>query len=169
MLDLIWEVMPSAHYEEARRAASASLFPSTRLIADIEGDMKFGLSTATGGETRVYEISNELVPVLSMLHSDFHSVDIEVFFVFRWLPDQLGRKSSRRFSKAEAVLYLDMCFSEDLLKDMDVEGQRAVVASCFFKFTEDSLRKYRFDGLDISSFMLALKTEAASIGCLDSR
>jgi len=131
--------------------------------------MKFGLSTDTGGETRVYEIANELVPVLSVLESNFHSAEIEVFFVFRCLPDELGRKSSRRFSKAESVLYLDMCFSEDLLKDMDVERQRSVVASYFFSFTEDSLRKYRFDGLDASSFMLALKREAASIGWLESR
>ncbi|WP_312736870.1 hypothetical protein [Stenotrophomonas sp.] len=161
--------MPSTRYEDARPAAGASIFPSTSWNAAIEGDMKFGLSTDTGGETRVYEIANELVPVLSVLESNFHSAEIEVFFVFRCLPDELGRKSSRRFSKAESVLYLDMCFSEDLLKDMDVERQRSVVASYFFSFTEDSLRKYRFDGLDASSFMLALKREAASIGWLESR
>jgi len=100
------------------------------------------------------------------LESDFHSVGVEVFFVFRCLPDELGRKSSRRFSKAESVLYLDMCFSEDVLKSMDVEQQRSVVAGYFFRYVEDALKKYKFDGLDVSSFMLALKKEAASIGWL---
>jgi len=128
--------------------------------------MKFGLSTDTSGATRVYEIANELGSIFPVLERDFHSVGVEVFFVFRCLPDELGRKSSRRFSKAESVLYLDMCFSEDVLKGMDVEQQRSIVAGYFFKYVEDSLKKYKFDGLDVSSFMLALRKEAASIGWL---
>ncbi|HEL2979585.1 TPA: hypothetical protein UMB92_002442 [Stenotrophomonas maltophilia] len=128
--------------------------------------MKFGLSTDTSGETRVYEIANELVLVFPALESDFQLVSIEVFFVFRCLPDRLGRKSSRRFSKAESVLYLDMCFSEDMLKHMDVEQQRCVVAGYLLKFVEGSLRKYDFEGLDVSAFMLALKKGLVSIGWL---
>ncbi|WP_159094775.1 hypothetical protein [Stenotrophomonas sp. ESTM1D_MKCIP4_1] len=129
--------------------------------------MKFGLSTDTSGETRVYEVANELVSVFPALESNLHLISLEVFFVFRCLPDKLGRKSSRRFSKAESVLFLDMCFSEDLLKDMDVEQQRSVVAKYFFNYVEDSLGKYKFEGLDVASFMFALKREAASIGWID--
>ena len=129
--------------------------------------MKFGLSTDTGGAPHGYEIANEVVSIFPVLELDFKSVEVEVFFVFRCLPEELGRKSSRRFSKAESVLFLDMCLSEDLLKEMDVEQQRSVVAKYFFKYVEDSLKKYKFEGLDVTSFMFALKKEAASIGWLD--
>lgn len=129
--------------------------------------MKFGLSTDTSGATSVYKIANELDSIFSALESHFQSVNIEMFFVFRCLPDEIGRKSSRRFLKAESVLYLDMCLSEDLLKDMNVAQQRSIVASYFFDYTEESLNKYQFKGLDVPSFMAALKKEAASIGWLD--
>ncbi|WP_133434536.1 hypothetical protein [Achromobacter xylosoxidans] len=133
----------------------------------LEGVMKFGLSTDTSGATSVYKIANELDSIFPALESHFPSVKIELFFVFRCLPDGIGRKSSRRFSKAESVLYLDMCFSEDQLKDMDVAQQRAIVAGYFFDFVEASLNKHEFQGLDVSSFMAALKREAASIGWPD--
>lgn len=126
--------------------------------------MKFALSTDTSGATSVYQIANELDSIFPALESRFQSVKIEIFFVFRCLPDEIGRRSSRRFAKAESVLYLDMCFSEDQLKDMDVTQQRAIVASYFFDYTEESLNKYKFKDLDVSSFMAALKGEAASIG-----
>ncbi|WP_241073907.1 hypothetical protein [Achromobacter insuavis] len=129
--------------------------------------MKFGLSTDTSGATSVYKIANELDSIFPVLESHFQSINIEMFFVFRCLPDEIGRKSSRRFSKAESVLYLDMCLSEDLLKDMNVAQQRSIVAGYFFDYTEESLNKYKFKGLDVPSFMAALKKEAASIGWLD--
>lgn len=129
--------------------------------------MKFGLSTDTSGATSVYEIANELDSIFPALESQFQSVDIEIFFVFRCLPDELGRKSSRRFSKAESVLYLDMCFSEDLLSGMDLAQQRSIVSGYFFEYVEGSLIKYKFEGVDVSLFMAALKREAASIGWLD--
>lgn len=53
----------------------------------------------------------------------------------------MGRKSSRCFSKAESVLYLDMCLSEDLLKGMPEARQRAIAASHFFDYVEASLNK----------------------------
>ncbi|MEN5397547.1 hypothetical protein ABE612_08530 [Achromobacter xylosoxidans] len=129
--------------------------------------MKFGLSTDTSGATSVYKIANELDSIFPALASQFPSVEIEIFFVFRCLPDGIGRKSSRRFSKAESVLYVDMCLSEDLLKDMDVAQQRSIVASHFFDYVEASLNKYEFKGLDVASFMAGLKREAASIGWRD--
>lgn len=129
--------------------------------------MKLGLSTDTSGATSVYQIANELDSIFPALEARFQSVKIEMFFVFRCLPDEIGRKSSRRFSKAESVLYLDMCFSEDQLRDMDVALQRAIVARYFFVFVEGALNKHEFQGLDVSSFMAALKEEAASIGWPD--
>jgi hypothetical protein len=126
--------------------------------------MKLGLSTDTSGATEVYLIANELDSVFPAIESRFESTGLEIFFVFRCLPDALGRKSSRRFSKSESVLYLDMSFSEDSLSEMDLEQQRSVVASYFFEYLEDSLKKYKFKDLDIPSFMAAVRDAAVSIG-----
>ncbi len=126
--------------------------------------MKLGLSTDTSGATEVYLIANELDSVFPAIESRFESTGLEIFFVFRCLPDALGRKSSRRFSKSESVLYLDMSFSEDSLSEMDLDQQRSVVASYFFECLEDSLKKYKFKDLDIPSFMAAFRDAAVSIG-----
>ena len=53
-----------------------------------------------------------------------------------------------------------------MLKHMDVEQQRCVVVGYLLKFVEGSLRKYDFEGLDVSAFMLALKKGLVSIGWL---
>lgn len=108
--------------------------------------MKFGVSTDTSGATEVYLIAYELDAVFSVLESEFRTTDLEIFFVFRCLPDALGRKSSRKFSKSESVLYLDMSFSEDSLSGMDLEQQRSVVAGYFFEYLEDSLKKVQVQG-----------------------
>ena len=126
--------------------------------------MKFGVSTDTSGAAEVYLIANELDAVFSVLESKFRTTDLEIFLVFRCLPDALGRKSSRRLSKSESVLYLDMSFSEDSLSGMDLERQRSVVAGYFFEYLEDSLKKYKFKDLDIPSFMAAFRDAAVSIG-----
>lgn len=126
--------------------------------------MKLGLSTDTGRATDVYLIANELGFIIPSLESRFGSVDLELFFVFRCLPDEFGRKSSRRFSKAEGVLYLDMCFSEDVLKHMTVDEQRSIVSSRFFEYLEQSLRKYKFKGLDVPLFIAVVREDATSIG-----
>lgn len=126
--------------------------------------MNFGVSTDTSGATEVYLIANELDAVFSVLESKFRTTDLEIFFVFRCLPDALGRKSSRRLSKSESVFYLDMSFSEDSLSGMDLEQQRSVVAGYFFEYLEDSLKKYKFKDLDIPSFMAAFRDAAVSIG-----
>ncbi len=57
-----------------------------------------------------------------------------------------------------------MSFSEDSLSEMDLEQQRSVVASYFFEYLEDSLKKYKFKDLDIPSFMAAVRDAAVSIG-----
>ncbi|WZB76168.1 hypothetical protein WJ972_09985 [Achromobacter insuavis] len=41
------------------------------------------------------------------------------------------------------------------------------MASHFFDYVEASLNKYEFKGLDVPSFIAALKGEAASIGWRD--
>lgn len=126
--------------------------------------MKLGLTTDRSGATEVYFIANELDAVFSVLESKFRTTDLEIFFVFRCLPDALGRRSSRRFSKSDSVLYLDMSFSEDSLSEMDLEQQRCVVASHVFEYLGDSLKKHKFKDLDVSSFMTAFRDAAVSIG-----
>ena len=42
---------------------------------------------------------------------------------------------------------------------MNVAQQRSIVAGYFFDYTEESLNKYQFKGLDVPSFMAALKKD----------
>lgn len=126
--------------------------------------MKIEKSSDASSLTSIYELSNRLRVVFPEVSGEFPDVDLDIFLVFRCLPDSIGRKTMRRYSKADNTLYLDMSFSEDEFKEMEIEEQEAVVARKLFSYLEESLKKYKFQGLDIAKLMLKFRTAAQSIG-----
>lgn len=122
--------------------------------------MKLGKSTDTSGASDVYGISNRLELMFPEIECEFPGVELEIFFMFRCLPDELGRKTSRRYSKSENVLYLDISFSEDAFSAMTAKEQEVAVATVLFDYLEESLNKYKFKGLDVSNFLGKFKEVA---------
>ncbi len=126
--------------------------------------MKLGKTSDTSAASHVYEISNELDNIFLEIEDAYKKVDIEIFFVFRCIPDSIGRKSMRRYSKKEGVLYLDMVFSEDELKSLSKDEQRVRVSQEFFRFLGESLGKYDFPGLDACKFFCDFRESCKRIG-----
>ncbi|WP_117208046.1 hypothetical protein [Allorhizocola rhizosphaerae] len=127
--------------------------------------MRLGKTSDTGAGY-VREIVDELVPVFERLEAKHPDADVEVFTCFRCLPDALGRKTHRRYDKRDNVLYLDMTFSEDRYVTLSKEEQRRELSHEFYDYLGDSLRKYRFAGLDVDAFLLDLRAELREIGWL---
>ena len=126
--------------------------------------MKLGKTSDTSAASHVYEISNELDNIFLEIEDAYKKVDIEIFFVFRCIPDSIGRKSMRRYSKKEGVLYLDMVFSEDELKSLSKDEQMVRVSQEFFRFLGESLGKYDFPGLDACKFFCDFRESCKRIG-----
>ncbi|HIY67692.1 MAG TPA: hypothetical protein H9830_15610 [Candidatus Agrococcus pullicola] len=126
--------------------------------------MKLGKSTDSSSATHVYEIANRLETTFPYLEQDFRHAELEIFLVFRCLPRALGRKTTRRYAKAENVLYLDMTFAEEELLGLTWSDQESVIADVFFAYLEETLQKYRFAGLDASRFVSRFREVAREQG-----
>lgn len=128
--------------------------------------MRIGKTSDTSSQSLVYELSKEIGAVFATLEQTYAHVDIELFYAFRCLPDSLGRKTMRRYSKSENVLYMDMNFSQDHFKTLSRDAQRYEVSHKFFTFTAETLRKYRVPGLNIDAFLSDLNSMCKEIGWL---
>jgi hypothetical protein len=128
--------------------------------------MKIAKTTDTSSKSAVYEITREIAPVFKELERKYISPQIEIFYAFRCLPDSLRRKTSRRFSKTENVLYMDICFSQDRFQSMTVDEQRYELSHGFYAYTVETLRKYKVPDLDIDAFLSDLNLQCREIGWL---
>lgn len=126
--------------------------------------MKIGKTSDTSALTSVRRISDEIEPAFVVVSSQHADTDLEIFYAFRCLPDSIGRKTFRRYSRSENVLYLDMTFSENELAVMSEEEQRDCVSRFFYDYTYESLLKYKFAGLDVERFMADLDSACEEAG-----
>ncbi|AYH07373.1 MULTISPECIES: hypothetical protein [Pectobacterium] len=115
--------------------------------------MKLAKSSDTSGLTSVAVISDELIPVFDKLEDEFLDVNIELFFVFRCLPDKYERKSNIRRSKKDNTIYFDLTVSEDAYKLLSKTEQRHRLGLSFYEFFCAGLIKYKIDGLDLEGFI----------------
>jgi len=114
----------------------------------------------------VYELRSEVAEAFRVLEAKYREVDLNIFVVFRCLPDSIGRKTRRRFDKAENRLYLDMVVSEGRYELLSKEEQRRDLSHAYYDYLADSLRKYRFPGLRLEPFLDDLRTALREIGWL---
>lgn len=128
--------------------------------------MKFSKTTDASSLSLVYDISDELTPVFDRLERAYAGVDIALWYAFRCLPDALGRRTTRRFSKRDNAVCMDLCFSEDRFKTLSRDAQRHEMSHLFFDYTAQTLDKYEIAGLDKTAFLTDLKDACHAIGWL---
>jgi hypothetical protein len=125
-----------------------------------------GKTTDTSGLSKVSELSDELQPVFERAAEKYALCDIELYFVFRCLPDEYGRKSSVRHVKAERVIYFDLTVSEDRYRNWSVSKQRHALSHEFYTFLGEKMKKYKIEYLDTEEFTSDMGIWLKEIGWL---
>ena len=125
-------------------------------------------TTDMSGLTQVADLSDELQPVFDKAAEKYALCDIELYFVFRCLPDEYGRKSNVRHVKAEKVIYFDMTVSEDRYKTWSKSKQRHALSHAFYIFVSDKMKKYKIDHLDTDAFIADMGVWLKEIGWLQT-
>ncbi|MCK6074102.1 hypothetical protein [Paenibacillus silvae] len=129
--------------------------------------MILGKTTDTSGLSKVAELSDELQPVFERAAENYALCDIELYFVFRCLPDEYGRKSSVRHVKAERVIYFDLTVSEDRYKNWSESKQRHALSHTFYTFLGEKM-KYKIEHLDTEEFTSDMGIWLKEIGWLQT-
>ncbi|MEC0110468.1 hypothetical protein P4H27_26205 [Paenibacillus taichungensis] len=125
-------------------------------------------STDTSGLTQVAALSDELQPVFDKAESKYQACGIELFFVFRCLPEEYERKSTVRYAKKDNTIYFDMTVSEDQYKTFSKSRQRYELSHYFYAFLSDKLKKYKIEHLIHTEFMNDMEEWLKDIGWLQS-
>ncbi|MCF7755251.1 hypothetical protein KQ941_12410 [Paenibacillus xylanexedens] len=131
--------------------------------------MIFGKSTDTSGLTQVANLSDELQSVFDKAETKYQVVDIEVFFVFRCLPEEYDRRSTIRHVKKENVIYFDLVVSEDRYKTLSKSKQRYVLSHEFYAFLSEKIQKYKIEHLDTNEFIADMGMWLREIGWLQTK
>lgn len=109
---------------------------------------------------------DELLPVFTKIEEKYVCCNIDVYFVFRCLPDKYERKSKVRFSKKDNTLYFDLTVSEEKYKCMNKNWQRYDFSHYFYSFFCEKIRKYKIDNLDVNEFIKYWEIQLKCIGWL---
>ncbi|UUC95994.1 MULTISPECIES: hypothetical protein [Comamonas] len=128
--------------------------------------MKIQQSSDTSGLTLVSLISEELESVFEKIEKKYSKCNIEMFFVFRCLPDEYKRASSLRFVKKDNTLYCDITVSEDKYQTLSKDWQRFYLSHYFYDFFCTKFKKYKFENLDVKDFLANMNLWLKEIGWL---
>ncbi|MFK0521094.1 hypothetical protein ACINKY_02710 [Paenibacillus illinoisensis] len=129
--------------------------------------MKMGKTSDTSGLTYIASLSDELQPVFEKAEMKYTECDIELFFVFRCLPEEYERKSTVRYAKKEQVLYFDMTVSEERYKKFSKRRQRVELGHSFYAFLSEKIKKYKIANLDHTAFLNDMEVWLKEIGWLE--
>ncbi|MCP1183517.1 hypothetical protein [Paenibacillus sp. 1781tsa1] len=130
--------------------------------------MILGKSTDTSGLTQVANLSDELQPVFDKAATKYQVVDIELFFVFRCLPEEYDRKSTVRHVKKDNVIYFDLVVSEDRYKTLSKSKQRYVLSHEFYAFWSEKIQKYKIEHLNTNEFIADMEMWLREIGWMQT-
>lgn len=130
--------------------------------------MILGKSTDTSGLTRVANLADELQSVFDKAESKYQVVDIELFFVFRCLPEEYDRRSTVRHVKKDNVIYFDLVVSEDQFKILSKSKQRYVLSHEFYAFLSEKIQKYKIEHLNTNEFIADMGMWLREIGWLQT-
>ncbi|WJH30091.1 hypothetical protein N6H13_05095 [Paenibacillus sp. CC-CFT742] len=129
--------------------------------------VKMGKTSDTSGLTYVESLSDELLPVFEQAEMKYPECAIELFFVFRCLPEESEQKSSVRYAEKEQVIYFDMTVSEDRYKEFSKRRQRVELSHSFYAFLSEKIKKYKIANLDHEAFLKDMEVWLKEIGWLE--
>ncbi|CAA0177765.1 conserved hypothetical protein [Tenacibaculum maritimum] len=86
---------------------------------------------------------------------------------FRCLPNEIERKTFRRFDKKDAYLTLDITVSYEEYKKMYKTEIRHDLGHTFYNYLEDSLKKYKFKEVNSKELLSDIKNWCNEIGWLE--
>ncbi|EWH11472.1 hypothetical protein KLA_15785 [Cellulophaga geojensis KL-A] len=118
--------------------------------------------------TYIIELSDELEVVLNKVNSKYKGINEPkiIGFAFRCLPDEIGRKTFRRYDK-DKELTLDLTVSYEEYKKMYKTEIRHDLGHTFYNYLEDSLKKYKFKEINTKELLSDIKNWCNEIGWLE--
>ncbi|MBW1296418.1 hypothetical protein [Aquimarina litoralis] len=114
------------------------------------------------------ELRDELEVVWDKINEKYKKINEpkEIGFAFRCLPDEIGRKTFRRYDK-DKELTLDITVSYEKYKKMYKTEIRHDLGHTFYSYLEDSLKKYKFKQLNAKELLSDIKEWCNEIGWLE--
>ncbi|MDO6855378.1 hypothetical protein Q4599_17545 [Cellulophaga lytica] len=118
--------------------------------------------------TYIIELSDELEVVLNKVNNKYKGINEPkiIGFAFRCLPDEIGRKTFRRYDK-DKELTLDLTVSYEEYKKMYKTEIRHDLGHTFYNYLEDSLKKYKFKEINTKELLSDIKNWCNEIGWLE--
>ncbi|WP_306353429.1 hypothetical protein [Flavobacterium sp. '19STA2R22 D10 B1'] len=107
--------------------------------------MKIDTTSDSPSWSKVFDISDELRALSSILEQKYTTIDCELFVCLRCLPNDIERKSFCRYYAKEKLLTMDITMNEDefIPFKKDIDGQRRIIGNAFFEFFKENIVKYK--------------------------
>ncbi|CAZ97519.1 hypothetical protein [Zobellia galactanivorans] len=118
--------------------------------------------------TYIIELSDELEVVWNKVNNKYKGINEPkiIGFAFRCLPEEIGRKTFRRYDK-DKELTLDLTVSYEEYKKMYKTEIRHDLGHTFYNYLEESLKKYKFKELNNKELLSDIKNWCNEIGWLE--
>ncbi|MDO6519017.1 hypothetical protein [Zobellia uliginosa] len=118
--------------------------------------------------TYIIELSDELEVVWNKVNNKYKGINEPkiIGFAFRCLPEEIGRKTFRRYDK-DKELTLDLTVSYEEYKKMYKTEIRHDLGHTFYNYLEESLKKYKFKELNNKELLSDIKNWCKEIGWLE--
>ncbi len=114
------------------------------------------------------ELRDELEVVWDKVNEKYKKIEEpkEIGFAFRCLPNEIERKTFRRYDK-DKELTLDITVSYEEYKKMYKTEIRHNLGHTFYNYLEDSLKKYKFKEINTKELLSDIKNWCNDIGWLE--
>jgi hypothetical protein len=116
----------------------------------------------------ILSLRDELDPVCEKVNEKYGAVESpDVMGVaLRCLPDEIGRKTFKRYDKKDRYLTIDITVSYEKYKGLQKIEQRHDLGHILYDNIADAISKYKFIELTGSDFLKDFKTWCNEIGWL---
>ena len=114
------------------------------------------------------ELRDELEVIWDKVNEKYKKIEEpkEIGFAFRCLPNEIKRKTFRRYDK-DKELTLDLTVSYEEYKKMYKTEIRHDLGHTFYNYLEDSLKKYKFKEINSKELLSDIKKWCNEIGWLE--
>ncbi|MFX1707181.1 hypothetical protein PV783_24650 [Chitinophaga sp. CC14] len=118
----------------------------------------------------ILSLRDELEPVCEKVNEDYRTVEAPsvMGIAIRCLPDNIGRKSFKRYDKKDRYLTIDIAISYEKYKNLQKIEQRHELSHTLYDHVVDAIEKYKFPELIESGFGTDFENWCDEIGWLQN-